>query len=1597
MPRGEFGFVRLLGQDTLTTRLVSVGSFLKSYLGEQGRHLIHDDLRKKTWKLQPGWEKADLAVISQAESGEVIGIVAEYPDGTFVMISEYTPQAANGGVERLNTLTNIYLTEEAKHPYHREQWGWEEVTPGAVIREQFTARQNMTGLWAKEVAVIDPDKCNACQQCGIWCPEDAIKLDPVTGKLDIVDYDFCKGCGICGFVCPPEQHAIEMVDGSKVKAAQPNVFHGIYAKRLEVKGDYIRHEVNKIANLPTQEYQVIYREESGKQSLSGKRLIQVKHTPNDSKGIQRPFLYTYSSSDGQHWDKLVRSMTNILVYGTSEYDKELAANMQLEGFAVQALPSSKSGDHNSELHSFTRAGLALSSDTRLEMMISNPDSAIDAVVSAHYDNFSTEQDKLIMEKIGVLRAPFMPTTTRDSHLEEIIANIEAKMPRPEIKQDDRPLALLKQHCGDISSGHRLCTGCVVGTAFNLAVRTMKEIDPDYVAVHSGATGCAEVATTIYPDTSWPSFLHTTFGGLGANLEGLNAAYRYLSKTGRLQKKIKFFGWGGDGGTYDIGLQALSGLLERGLASDSVYFCYDNGAYMNTGIQRSSATPMGSATTTSPVGEVVHGKPQFRKDLEHIAGAHRGTYVARVSPSHQTDFINKLKKAIQHDGPALIITYANCTTGHRTDTNLTADQSSLAVESGFWPLFEIDLGETRLSQPYPKAYDPRTKPEDRVSLISWVRSEGRFAMHFDKQGKFTTRQQEIEFRQAERQLLADWRQLQAEDRLTRKKDKLMDELTAYLRENNEKRLRDLTTKPHLFGLGGYTQTYLEELSWMDDTGNPKPFLKQILRQVRLTIDPEEYKAKDPELGEKLYRVFIEEFETLALDMQALRKEQIAKAANAARAQQAIQKASEGHLDMAESEKQKNRAVIGGRPIAGRIFARAGDGGVTAAKMFAGVLKEIGLFGKSAPDYGPERRGAPVGTNFTISGKEMRTQASFQDLSISIVINPDDAGWKIAQWRDAVVSGGVIILNTSRSIRDARRRYEIPDSVALVTTDAVAFRRSHKVPETVTLLAGVLKFLANRGIEIPEEYVAQKLKKILTKEFADKANADKIVKGNLDAFFSTYHDAQLSESGTALKVDRNSISTSGFEKAPPDQLMTGSEAVAEVWRQINPGVFAMFPITPSTEVGQTFSNFWADGKVDTEFVHTESEHSSFMIIIAAAAAGVRAVTSTASQGMLLGKEGGPLAATLRLPVVVNVGAREVNAPLSIHAGHADFYQFRDDGWLHFLARNAQEAYDFAIIAQKAAEKALLPAFINQDGFIVTHNKDMLDILSDEQVMEFVGEYDPEFSILKTGGTYNPIALQDYYSEHVRSFSEAQKLATPIIDEVFEEFAALSGRKYGRINAYRLEDAEVVIVTMGSTEGTAMDAADELRAEGLPAGVLALKVFRPFPFAEIRQSLARVKTVIVLDRGNSQGTELAPLATEVQSAINRRVLSLEYGRGGRNTPLDLVKEIYMLGFLLNREVDHDKVAKLLARPDQELKALLGELRTLEGAAFSDRFVEHLIAGRLIEAFGPREHIDVRETQKRRAIKLRIIERIAQQETGSTSGKRGRKARDEELEVLH
>lgn len=261
----------------------------------------------------------------------------------------------------------------------------------------------------------------------------------------------------------------------------------------------------------------------------------------------------------------------------------------------------------------------------------------------------------------------------------------------------------------LAPGHRMCAGCGAPIVVRQILRGAKT--PVVVA---NATGCLEVSTTIYPYTSWRSpWLHTAFESAAASLSGVEAAYRSLKRQGKIQDEISFVAFGGDGGTYDIGLQSLSGALERG--HKFVYVCYDNGAYMNTGIQRSSATPRGADTTTSPVGKVSSGKRQPRKDLTKIAADHGIPYAAQVSPAHWNDLYQKAEKAFAADGPAFINALAPCPRGWRYDSKDTIEMCRLAVDTCFWPLYEIVDGKLRITY----------KPREKKPLEEFLKVQGRF--------------------------------------------------------------------------------------------------------------------------------------------------------------------------------------------------------------------------------------------------------------------------------------------------------------------------------------------------------------------------------------------------------------------------------------------------------------------------------------------------------------------------------------------------------------------------------------------------------------------------------------------------------------------------------------------------------------------------------------------------------------------------------------------------------------------------------------------------------------------------------------------------------
>ncbi|MGN0060210.1 MAG: thiamine pyrophosphate-dependent enzyme, partial [Coriobacteriales bacterium] len=271
----------------------------------------------------------------------------------------------------------------------------------------------------------------------------------------------------------------------------------------------------------------------------------------------------------------------------------------------------------------------------------------------------------------------------------------------------------------LAGGHRLCGGC----GASICVRQVLMGAGDADVVCSSATGCLEVSTTVYPYSSWKTpFIHNAFANSAATMSGVEAAYNGLKRAGKIpvDKEIKFCAFGGDGGTYDIGLQSLSGAMERG--HNMVYVCYDNGAYMNTGIQRSSATPHGAWATTSEVGSVQQGKQQRRKDLTSIMAAHHIPYVAQASISNWRDLVNKAEKAFNTDGPAFIDVMAPCPRGWRIKSDETVEIARLAVETGFWPLFEIDHGVWKMTP----------VRGERKPLTEFLKPQGRFK-HLFKPG------------------------------------------------------------------------------------------------------------------------------------------------------------------------------------------------------------------------------------------------------------------------------------------------------------------------------------------------------------------------------------------------------------------------------------------------------------------------------------------------------------------------------------------------------------------------------------------------------------------------------------------------------------------------------------------------------------------------------------------------------------------------------------------------------------------------------------------------------------------------------------------------
>jgi pyruvate ferredoxin oxidoreductase alpha subunit len=362
------------------------------------------------------------------------------------------------------------------------------------------------------------------------------------------------------------------------------------------------------------------------------------------------------------------------------------------------------------------------------------------------------------------------------------------------------------------------------------------------------------------------------------------------------------------------------------------------------------------------------------------------------------------------------------------------------------------------------------------------------------------------------------------------------------------------------------------------------------------------------------------------------------------------------------------------------------------------------------------------------------------------------------------------------------------------------------------------------------------------------------------------------------------------------LTGNEAVAEAFRQVNPDVAAVYPITPQTELMHKFAEYVNDGAVDTELIYVESEHSAMSASVGAAAGGVRAITATSANGLALMWEILYIASGMRLPIVMAVVNRALSGPLNIHCDHSDTMGARDAGWIQLFSENTQEAYDNALQAFRIAEHrdVLLPTMITLDGFIISHTTEVLEILDRETARKFVGEYESLFSLLNPEQpmTMGSLDLQDYYFEHKRQQVEGMYNAPRVIEEVAQEYRELTGREYGFFESYQLEDAETAIVVMGSAAGTTKETVDSLRDRGVKAGMIKLRVFRPFPHEQLAAALSHLNAIAVLDRSVSFGGQGGPLYMELRSAMYGKSIPIYnyiYGLGGRDLFPNQIESAY------------------------------------------------------------------------------------------------------------
>ncbi len=353
------------------------------------------------------------------------------------------------------------------------------------------------------------------------------------------------------------------------------------------------------------------------------------------------------------------------------------------------------------------------------------------------------------------------------------------------------------------------------------------------------------------------------------------------------------------------------------------------------------------------------------------------------------------------------------------------------------------------------------------------------------------------------------------------------------------------------------------------------------------------------------------------------------------------------------------------------------------------------------------------------------------------------------------------------------------------------------------------------------------------------------------------------------------------------MTGDEAVAHAAKQSNVDIVAAYPITPQTIIVERFSKYVADGEVKTGYVCVESEHSALSACIGASLTGARVFTATSSQGLALMHEMMYIASGLRCPIVMGVANRALSAPINIHGDHSDMMGSRDSGWIQIYVENAQEAYDWTVQAFKIAEEenVQLPVSVNLDGFIITHCMEGVDIVDDDTVAKFLKTREPLFKLdTEKPVTFGALCFTDYYYEFKRQQVEALTHVPRILNAVAKEYKGVTGRSYGVLDTYGMEDAEAAVLCLGSTAGTAREVARKLKAQGKKVGVVKIWLYRPFPVNELQTALKNVKALAVLDKAISFGAQFGAVGSDVVSALHTvqkppKIFNVVFGLGGRD----------------------------------------------------------------------------------------------------------------------